>query len=214
MPTGISSVNLDIRRNADGFSLKGGTTARQLEVNSSDVTLVGQQDCIVTLPNYAATTLVASHDYAAKGSILTASAANTIAELTVGPDDYVLTASSTDSEGIAWKSPNPVSTITASQAAISNQSYVIGAAAGALVSLSLPATAAVGSYIKIFNMSANLWEITQGAGQQIHFLSSSTTVGVTGSLQSTAQYDAIDIVCVVANTTWLVKTSSGNFILS
>lgn len=214
MSTGISSVNLDIRSLADGFSAKGGTVARKLSLTSSDLTLVGQQTCSVTLPNYAATTLVAYNDYAAKGTILTASAANTISALAVGTDGYILAANSGQAGGLIWQSPTPTVTITASQSAAINESYVIGSASVALVDLALPTTAAVGSYVKIFNMSPNLWTVTQAAGQQIFFLGSSTTLGATGTLASTSEYDAIELVCVVANTTWLVTNSSGNFILS
>jgi hypothetical protein len=67
MSTGISSINLDVRSLADGFSCAGGTVSRKLSLTSSSVTFVGQQTCSVTLPNYAATTLVSWNDYTAKG---------------------------------------------------------------------------------------------------------------------------------------------------
>lgn len=206
-------VNLDIRKLSDGFYIGGGATERVLQLNSANVEFIGQQNCEITLPDYAATTLVAYHDYAAKGDILAASGANTPEVLSVGSNGQVLMADSAESTGLKWASIESVEyeTITSSQAAEANKAYIIGAGAGAQVDLSLPASSAVGDIIKIYNLSSNLWSVTQGAGQQVHMLGASTTSGATGSLTSTTQYDAIELVCVVADTIWIVADATGNF---
>jgi len=73
----------------------------------------------------------------------------------------------------------------------------------ALCTLTLPTTAAFGTAITIVGLGAGGWKIAQNASQLIHVGSSVTTTGVGGSLASTNRYDSIDLLCVVANTTWV-----------
>ncbi len=71
-----------------------------------------------------------------------------------------------------------------------------------LVTLTLPATAAVGSTIQVQGLGAGGWQIAQNAGQLIHLGSQVTTTGATGFLASTNAFDSITLLCVVTNTTW------------
>jgi len=89
-----------------------------------------------------------------------------------------------------------------------NNGYIANNAA--LVTLTLPSTAALGSEIEVVGKGAGGWKIAQGASQLINFGNISTTTGATGYLQSTLTYDAIRIVCTVANTTWTVLSVQGN----
>lgn len=63
----------------------------------------------------------------------------------------------------------------------------------ALVIATLPATSSVGN---------GGWQIAQNAGQTIHFDNQDTTTGVGDSLDSTNLYDAIQLLCTAANTSW------------
>lgn len=81
---------------------------------------------------------------------------------------------------------------------------------GAALSFSLPATSAVGSVISLILDGSTSWTVTQAAGQQIRFGAVQTTAGVGGSLASTAQGDAIYMVCSVANLKWNVFSAIGN----
>jgi hypothetical protein len=94
---------------------------------------------------------------------------------------------------------------------VANNGYI--ANGGGLVTLTLPAVVAVGSAFRICAANANLWSIAQNAGQSIQFDALATTVGVGGSLTATSIGDAIEIVCIVANTTFLVLSSVGNITL-
>lgn len=76
----------------------------------------------------------------------------------------------------------------------------------ALVTLTLPTTAAFGTTISIAGKGAGGWKIAQNAGQEIFFGSSATTIGATGYLQSTQQFDSIELLCITANTQWTVIT--------
>lgn len=88
-----------------------------------------------------------------------------------------------------------------SQAMAVNNEYTANNAG--LVTLTLPATAAIGDYVIVNGLGAGGWKIAQNASQTIHAGSSATTVGVGGSLASTNRFDSIKLKCVVANTTWI-----------
>lgn len=92
------------------------------------------------------------------------------------------------------------------QAAAINNGYVISNASQTTVTL--PGTAALGSVIAVQGQGAAGWVLTANTGQTIK-LGSSTTSSA-GTLTSTNQYDAAELVCVVANTTWAVKSVIGN----
>ena len=89
-----------------------------------------------------------------------------------------------------------------------NKTYVSNR--GTLQTLTLPDTAAFGSVIKLVGKGAGGWLIAQNAAESIHFLGTTTTVGVGGSLASTTQYDCIEIMCTVANVEWTVSSVHGN----
>lgn len=103
----------------------------------------------------------------------------------------------------------PWTNISASQALVANNGYFCVSPGGAL-SLSLPATSAVGSIIEVSLDGATSFTITQGAGQQIRLGNVATTAGVGGSLASTQQGDSVRLVCRTANLLWNVLNSMGN----
>jgi hypothetical protein len=91
-----------------------------------------------------------------------------------------------------------------------NNGYINNKAAS-ILTLTLPATAAVGTALEICGVAANGWKIAQNAGQNIQVLNGGvTTTGVTGYLASTTRYDTVELLCTVANTTWNVLYAGGN----
>ncbi len=78
-----------------------------------------------------------------------------------------------------------------------------------LVTITLPATAAVGDTVEVVGKGAGLWRLTANTGQTVKMSGSTTTSA--GSLTATSQYDSIAVVCITANTTWAVRgpVSSG-----
>ena len=96
------------------------------------------------------------------------------------------------------------------QSMVSNNSYIADNAA--LVTLTLPATAAQGDvfYVTGGVSGTGLWKIAQNAGQTIHFGSVNTTTGTSGYLSGSGQYDSVHLVCVKANTDFVVVSSQGN----
>jgi hypothetical protein len=81
-----------------------------------------------------------------------------------------------------------------------------------LVTLTLPATAAVGERFSVIGVGAGGWKIAQNAGQSIQKEATTTTVGTGGSVAG-AQGTSVEVVCVEADTKWIVSYSSGTLTL-
>lgn len=99
-----------------------------------------------------------------------------------------------------------------SGALVDKNGYVTNNAA--LVTMTLPATAAFGEAYFVVGKGAGGWKIAQNAGQTIHFLSSDTTTGAGGSLDSTGQYDFVAILCTAANTDFTIIDSGGSITIT
>lgn len=97
--------------------------------------------------------------------------------------------------GIGWTNVTGTT-----QAGAADSGYVSNNAG--LVTITLPTTAAFGTAFSIIGAGAGGWKIAQNAGQNVQVGNVSSTVGVTGSVASTNQFDSIDLLCTVANTTW------------
>jgi len=91
-----------------------------------------------------------------------------------------------------------------------NTGYICTSTASALITFTLPSTAAEGSVIAIAGKSSGGWKLNQPASTTIHWSGVSTTTGTGGSLASTTQYDTVMIVCSTANTDWVVIAANGN----
>lgn len=106
--------------------------------------------------------------------------------------------------GVSW------SVITLDQTAAVNNGYFCNKAG--TLALALPAVSAVGDVIEVTNENVALGvQFTQGAGQQIKFATSSSTLGAAGTVTSSAVGDTMKIVCEVANTIWRATSMIGNW---
>lgn len=134
-----------------------------------------------------------------------------LATLTAGPGIAIgnapgaITITNTGA-GTAW------TPINASQALAPDNGYICIAPGGALV-LSLPAVSTTGSEIEILLDGATSFQISQGAGQQIRYGSLQTTLGVGGSVTTTAQGDSIRLVCLTPDLRWIMISGAGNPII-
>jgi hypothetical protein len=79
-----------------------------------------------------------------------------------------------------------------------------------LITFSLPVTAAFGDTYIIAGYGAGGWTLAQHAGQSIIVGPLTSTVGVTGGIASIISSDLVEIVCVVADTTFKVVNTQGN----
>lgn len=124
--------------------------------------------------------------------------------VTIVPGAGTLTINSTATGGIAY---SVVSGTT--QAMAVNQGYIT--TNGSKTTLTLPATATQGARVEIVGNGLGGWRLAQNSGQTIHFNSVDTTAGTGGYIESTNRYNSISLVCVLANTDWVVVASSGAF---
>ena len=84
-----------------------------------------------------------------------------------------------------------------------------------LVTVTLPATAAVGQMVRIMGLGSGGWKLAQNASQYVTWdESSATTTGVGGYLQSTDDHDAVELICTVTNNGWGVLSSKGNITIA
>lgn len=143
------------------------------------------------------------------GQILIGSAAGPIlANLTQGSGIAITNGAgsiqiATTTGGLSW-----VTVTGATQTIAPNTAYIANNAGG-IVTFTLPATANVGDTFVIEGLSASGWTLIENTGQLIHFGAAVTTV-TTGSLSSTNRYDCVTVNCVVANSTWTVRSVIGN----
>lgn len=136
----------------------------------------------------------------------------TAATLTAGANISIvnaagsITISGTGLAGFEWNDVTGTS-----QNMLPNNGYF--ANNGALVTLNLPATSAVGDEIDVMGVGAGGWLIQCGVGQTI-VLGSSTTSSA-GSLASTNAKDSLYMICTVANTQWQVASApQGNITIA
>lgn len=114
-----------------------------------------------------------------------------------------ITIAATGAGGFVWTDVTGTS-----QTMAANNGYIADNAS--LVTLTLPTTSAQGTIIEISGNGAGGWTVAQNSGQAIKFGSVTTTTGTGGSLSSSNRYDAIKLLCTVANTQWNVQSSVGN----
>jgi hypothetical protein len=81
---------------------------------------------------------------------------------------------------------------------------------GGALALLLPAVSQVGDMISVVLDGSTSWQITQpNAASRIRIGNAQTTLGTGGTLSSTAQGDAVTLVCDGANSTWVVVSFIG-----
>lgn len=91
-----------------------------------------------------------------------------------------------------------------------NTGYTTSAGATQIL-YGLPPVAAVGSYVEINGHDAGGFQITQTVGQQVNFGTTSTTLGVGGSITANDQFCNIRLRCIEANNIWTVSSFVGSF---
>lgn len=130
----------------------------------------------------------------------------TSANITVNAKGLITAAANGSGGGFT---PMPTTTVTGTtQSASVNNAYVTNNAGA--VTVTLPASAAVGDEIIVMGLGAGGWILAQNSSQLIRFGNAVTTTGAGGSLASTNRYDTLHIKCIVTDTTFSVIGAQGN----
>ncbi len=183
------------------------TAPNSVDINSSFILTQMTSLQTVTLPDPTDTT-------PARLVILESSASSAVAFTfygsTISPGDAI----SVQWNGSTWVLVSPTIGLTwlnisANQAGLQDEGYVI--IAGANIDVSLPAVAASGSLFSIVATNVGTgWTVSQLASQSIIFANSQSTTGIGGSIASTQRGDALNLVCVLPNQLWVAVSSMGN----
>jgi hypothetical protein len=83
-----------------------------------------------------------------------------------------------------------------------------------MLSATLPLSSNIGDQFIITNMNNNGFQITQNAGQSIQYGNLTTTVGVTGFIQTTSIGDTTLVICTISNTEFQILTSVGELLVN
>lgn len=126
-----------------------------------------------------------------------------VRKLYVDEIDVTLGIDSGSSSIVSWETIT-----TTSHTAEENKAYITNNASE--VTITLPASCDVGKIVRVTGIGAGGWKIAQNAGQVIHFGDTSTTSGTGGSIESTHQRDAVELVCVVADSEFQIISSVGS----
>ncbi len=184
------------------------TTINQLLYSSAANTVAGLATANRAVLTTGATGVPVLTALATDGQVIIGSTAGVpaAATLTAGAGISIvnagnsITIAATDSTPWVDQTTTPV-TIAAGTGYIANNA--------GLVTLNMPATAAVGDEFQVVGQGAGGWLLQSNTGQIINLGSSPTTV-TTGSLASTNRYDGVKLVCTVADTTFVVLYAVGN----
>jgi hypothetical protein len=129
----------------------------------------------------------------------------TTAALTAGTNINIanasgsVTISTTGSASLTWTTLSGTS-----QLATANSAFVSGASGQ--TTITLPASCAVGDIVAVEGLGAGGWILAANTSQTIKIGSGTTSSG--GSLTSAAASDNVYVTCIVANTTWRVRTTN------
>jgi hypothetical protein len=132
------------------------------------------------------------------------------ANITITPSANAITIASTGGgTSFTWTETTSDASLVAANGYIANKA--------GLLTMTLPASGAIGDIIEITNMNTAVgWRIAQNANQYIRLGSSLTTTGVGGYLEATALGDSVKLVCMVAgaSTGWICTSVLGNITIA
>ena len=131
-----------------------------------------------------------------------ASLTSTGGSVTITPGAGTINLEAVGGAGLTW------SVVTAATATLA-ASEGIFCNRGAGVTVTLPASAAVGDSYQVYAMNAGGFVINYGTGQSIRIGTTVTTV-TSGTLSSVNIGDFVEIICNVANTGFVASVKQGN----
>jgi hypothetical protein len=154
--------------------------------------------------------------YTAHGVLIGEGTGSIVATATGSAGQFLV--SNGSSADPTFQTATPQLTVTpvagTSQAMVVNTNYIANAVGQ--TTFTLPTTAAVGSIISIVGSALNTggWKVTYTTGQIIWGPAGSSTVTTGNASSAAAAAQCMKIMCVVANTTWVIQDNSGTITLT
>lgn len=184
------------------------TTANQILYSSSTNTVdeISAANSAVLVSDSSGTPTFTSTMTNGQLAIGSTGATPTAAALTAGAGINITNGAgsitiSAGGSGFSWNEE----TGTSANMAVNN-GYIANNAG--LVTLTLPASAAIGDSFSIVGKGAGGWLVQADTGQTIYY--GNSTSSVAGSLASTHRRDCVEIICITANTEFQVVDSVGS----
>lgn len=143
--------------------------------------------------------------FGATGVIGATGAGNTGIQGATGPSGGPTGATGPAGSSFAWTEVTGTN-----QSGVGDNGYIANHSEGAYVEITLPVSCAIGKVIRVVGLGVGGWMVAQNSGQLINYGTVTTTTGTGGYLASTNQFDAVELVCVVTDTTFNVLDSHGN----
>jgi hypothetical protein len=113
-----------------------------------------------------------------------------------------------ESEDTTKPVENYIKVTSTTQTIVTDTNYIADAAT--LLTFTLPATAQVGTKISIMGSGVGMWKVAQNALQNIRVATGISTTGTGGYIAASNRYDCIELVCTVANTSWVATSVVGS----
>lgn len=190
-------------------SVSTGVVPGQLQVSTTNTS--GVSTVAMTISNAQVVTLANALPVGSGGLGSTSTPSN--GQIPIGNGSNYAAANITAGSGISITNGSGSITIAATSSApswvgISGTTQAASAGFGYVVqnasqtTITLPATAALGDIVTVQGLGAGGWVLAANTGQTIQVGAVATSSG--GTVTSNDQWDSIQVVCVVADTTWAV----------
>ncbi len=207
-------AGLQVERTAtDGSFIYADASATKFKIGAlgSEVDVVGISSTQTVTNKTLGTGSAIDLGSDAEGDVYYRNSGGDLARLGIGTNGQALTTNS-GATAPEWTDVSGGFTIdveTTTASAIADKTIHISNNASR-VTFTLPATCAVGFQFKVGGLGAGGWKIAQNASQLMHYGDTVTVTGITGQIDSSNQFDSVEVVCVVADTTFLVLNGVGN----
>jgi len=197
-------VNNSINNQADSFTVNAGdTTLTPLATTNGAMAILDSAGIVDVIDNATVDGQILISDSTGAAPVWASLTAGAGIIITPGANSIQIDTTG----GVDWAE------YTADDSLVAEYGFITNKAVTACV-LTLPLTAVVGDVFEVVGKGATGWVIAQNAGQSIIFGDQVTTVGVTGSLASSATNDCIELICITADTVFVVKSAVGNLTLA
>lgn len=197
----VTAVAANIGTQLTFYTSSSASGSAALAMTISDAQVITLANALLPASGGTGTTVAPSAGQipiGTSGNVYTPAAINSGTGIVVANGSGSITVSATGA-GMSW-----TTTSGTTQSVAVDNGYISGNAAQS--TFTLPAIAAIGSVAAVEGLGSGGWILAANTGQTIKIGSGTTSSA--GSLTSVAASDNVYVTCIVANTTWRVRTTN------